>query len=301
MRPLRTIPHSTEFSAPSEQALSLACGLARARGARLIVLHVVEPRVYYGELGMTASLSELDHQAFEEWLARLCPQDAAFSVEPQVVEGGAAAEIVRAAREGQCDLIVMGSHGRTGLGRVVMGSVAEAVARRAPCPVLVSKGPVPGLSEGGALEPLFSTILFPTDLSERSREAYPVVLALADPGTRLIVLHVTEADSIVSDDLETALDERLRTLHPSGPGVHMEYRSEAGGAIDEILRVADESRCDLIVMTSHGRTGLDRLLMGSVAEAVFHGARCPVLIVRTARPETGSEVEVTGPKSVLVF
>jgi nucleotide-binding universal stress UspA family protein len=137
MRPLRTILHPTDSSAPSEHALSLACGLARARGARLIALHVVEPQIDFGELGMTAPRPSWTIKPSRSGWPGSAPRTRRSPVEHQVVEGGAADEIVRAARETQCDLIVMGSHGRTGLGRVVMGSVAEKVFHEARCPVLI--------------------------------------------------------------------------------------------------------------------------------------------------------------------
>lgn len=297
MRPIKTILVPTDYSQRSEHALTLAC----AHGARLIALHVVVPPSYYGESNRPVPSPKSLRQGLNGWVSRHREGGAMPLVESRVEEGFASDAILRMARERHCDLIVIGSRGKTGVERAMLGSVAQDVARRSPCPVLISEGPAPGAFEGGMFEPLFSTILFPTDLSGRSHEAYPMALALAGPGTRLIALHVRGAVQVMSEDGGTTLDERLRTLHPAGPGVHMEYRAGGGGPFDEVLRMADESRCDLIVMTSHGRTGLDRLLMGSVAEAVFHGARCPVLIVRTARPETGSEVEVTGPKSVLVF
>jgi nucleotide-binding universal stress UspA family protein len=135
MLPLRTILHPTDFSERSGYALQLACSLARDHGARVIVLHVMpvplvqEKRLYREEMA--------------EELNRLGAPDARVQVERRLDEGDPATQILRVAMEIGCDLIVLGSHGRTGLGRLLMGSVAEQVLRRASCPVLTVKAPFP--------------------------------------------------------------------------------------------------------------------------------------------------------------
>jgi nucleotide-binding universal stress UspA family protein len=139
MRAFRTILHATAALDPSEPAFQLACRLAREHGARLIVLHVVPPPVIiYGP----APQEYLDH--LSDQLKRMCVPDGAVHVKHALAEGDPAAAIVRAAKESRSDLIVMGTHGRKGLGRFLQGSVAEQVMRRAPCPVLAVKTPCPG-------------------------------------------------------------------------------------------------------------------------------------------------------------
>jgi nucleotide-binding universal stress UspA family protein len=134
------------------------------------------------------------------------------------------------------------------------------------------------------------TILHPTDFSERSALALPVACALArDYGARLVVLHVaapppvaySEGVFIPPDNL-AIIEEAKRHLDqvPVGDGIAVERRFEEGDPVEGILRVAELSRADLIVMGTHGRTGLSRLFMGSVAEQVLRKAPCPVLTLK---------------------
>jgi nucleotide-binding universal stress UspA family protein len=141
MVPIHTVLHPTDFSERSAYALRLACALARDHGAKLVVLHVAAmPVAIYGEgVVLTAPTNYMDQQ--EEQLHQLPVPDADIHVERRLVEGDAAAEILRVAHEVNADLIVMGTHGRTGLARLLMGSVAEQVVRKAACPVLTVKTP----------------------------------------------------------------------------------------------------------------------------------------------------------------
>lgn len=142
MIPIKTILHPTDFSKPSEYALRFACALARDYKARLLLLHVVEPPVYYGELGMTVPLPADFHESLHKRLEHLVAADAGVPVETVLIEGGAAKEILRVAEEQHCSLIVLGTHGRTGLSRVLLGSVAEDVIRHSRVPVLTLKTPI---------------------------------------------------------------------------------------------------------------------------------------------------------------
>lgn len=146
MLAIRTILHPTDFSAPSAYAFQMACALARDYHARLIVLHVDPPPVAaLGGMPAVPPLpEEYDRENLEKQLRRVQPPDPGVRVEHRLVAGEPVAEILRAAQEQSCDLIVMGTHGRTGLGRLLMGSVAEHVVRKAPCLVLTLKSPTPG-------------------------------------------------------------------------------------------------------------------------------------------------------------
>lgn len=142
MLPIQTILHPTDFSEPSTYAFGLACSLARDYHARLVLLHVMtSPVVAYGE-GVIPPEPERYAAEAQEKLEGLVP-GAEVRVQRLMVEGDPAPEILRAAKETGCDVIVMGTHGRTGLGRMLVGSVAEQVLRRAPCPVLTVKFPLP--------------------------------------------------------------------------------------------------------------------------------------------------------------
>lgn len=144
MLPIQTILHPTDFSPQSAYAFRLACSLARDYGARLILAHVHLPAAPYFAEGVPIALDPAaEREALREQLGRLHPDDPLIAVDHRLLEGDPAAEIVTLAREVGCDLIVMGTHGRTGIGRLLMGSVAESILRKAPCPVLTVKGSVP--------------------------------------------------------------------------------------------------------------------------------------------------------------
>jgi nucleotide-binding universal stress UspA family protein len=137
------------------------------------------------------------------------------------------------------------------------------------------------------------TILFPTDFSERSEAVFPFACSLArDQGARLLVLYVDPppafhgevVDRREEDEYYEPLWAQLRRYQAPGPNVRVEHHMEEGHPTEEILRVAREEKCDLIILATHGRTGLRRLLMGSVAEEVVRRASCPVLTVSAPPP-----------------
>jgi nucleotide-binding universal stress UspA family protein len=143
MLAIRTILHPTDFLEHSQHAYWLASALARDYGARLIALHVVAaPTVVYGEGVVPTNPEALQAEASAR-LAALPAPGGNVALDRRVVEGDAAEVTLRLAKELHADLIVMGTHGRTGLGRLLMGSVAERVLREANCPVLTVKATVP--------------------------------------------------------------------------------------------------------------------------------------------------------------
>jgi nucleotide-binding universal stress UspA family protein len=144
MLAVHTILHPTDFSDHSQFAFWLACALARDYGARLVVLHVVAlPTVVFGDGVMVSPDSEELRAAAGEQLGRLQVPHGNVRAERRLAEGDAVEAILHEAQEVHADLIVMGTHGRTGLGRLLMGSVAEQVVRQALCPVLTVKAPFP--------------------------------------------------------------------------------------------------------------------------------------------------------------
>jgi nucleotide-binding universal stress UspA family protein len=153
------------------------------------------------------------------------------------------------------------------------------------------------------------TILHPTDFSDRSGFAFRLACALArDYGARLILLHVAPLPVLIygegvvpppPDDYPQRLEEELHRLEVPDPSIHVEYRLKEGDPVTEILGVADASSADLIVMGTHGRTGLSRMLMGSVAEKVLRRANCPVLTVRAPFPQRVSTDELVAEPAVV--
>jgi nucleotide-binding universal stress UspA family protein len=143
MLPINNILFPTDFSERAMYAFHLAAALARDHRAALTVLHVREmPPLPFAEFGTVPPVEVPTRAQLLERLAQYEPADEGISVEFVVADGEPGEEIVRVATERKCDLLVMGTHGRTGLGRLLMGSVAERVMRRAPCPVLTLKAPV---------------------------------------------------------------------------------------------------------------------------------------------------------------
>lgn len=154
------------------------------------------------------------------------------------------------------------------------------------------------------------TILFPTDLSENARQAFPLACSLArDCGARIVVLYVMPPP-LGHEKLEAWRDPEeyyapawhaLRGTQALDKNVRVEHRLEEGDASRRILEVADEIQAGLIVMGTHGRTGLGRLLLGSVAEQVLRKAACLVLTVRGSifrennQPSQGDAGDVNGP------
>jgi nucleotide-binding universal stress UspA family protein len=139
---IRTILHPTDFSVHAAAALELAGALAHDYGARLTVLHVKSPPLFASGV-MTPEPLESPEEAAElrRRLDAVRPVDPTIPVEHLMLVGDEATEIVRVAEDEGFDLIVLGTHGRSGIGRLLMGNIAEKVLRRAPCPVLTVKRP----------------------------------------------------------------------------------------------------------------------------------------------------------------
>jgi nucleotide-binding universal stress UspA family protein len=137
MQTLKTILHATDFSALAENAFHAAFALARAHGARLILLYVKPPQeTIQGEFGLMPPEPEDTDDAILDKLGELIPEGSQVEAERLVAHGEPAAAIVQVAKDEHCDVIVMGTHGRKGLARLFYGHVADTVTRLAPCPVL---------------------------------------------------------------------------------------------------------------------------------------------------------------------
>lgn len=138
----RKILYPTDFSTAGQTALEMATALARDRGATLVIMHVEEPPMAYGGGELYYGLAEPGREEIKQMLGDVVPTDPTVAYEHRLVIGSSASSIVEMAEREGAELIVMATHGRTGLFRVLMGSVAEEVVRKAKCPVLTVK-PVP--------------------------------------------------------------------------------------------------------------------------------------------------------------
>lgn len=141
MFPVQTVLHPTDFSEASQAALQTAGALARDQNARLVLLHVAPPPLATlgGTTGIPPVPDEYGREELMRQLSQVRPPDPAVPVEYRLEYGRPAEAIARVARELGCELVVIGTHGRTGLRWLLMGSVAEEVLRTAPCPVLTVK------------------------------------------------------------------------------------------------------------------------------------------------------------------
>lgn len=133
----KTILFPTDFSTASDAALRHAEALAKSSGARLLIAHIEEPPLAYGGGELYYGLPEPNTERIRSMLEAVRPSDPSVSFEHRLTMGDPASEVVRIADEENAEMIVMGTHGRTGLTRLLMGSVAELIVRRASCPVLV--------------------------------------------------------------------------------------------------------------------------------------------------------------------
>jgi nucleotide-binding universal stress UspA family protein len=280
-----------DFSEFSDRACEYAHSFARQYGAKLFVLHVAEPFVPIHPSYISPSL--IDHfyaqqiAAAEEKVRELAERQNWNDVEYEVVlERGAAADaILRFVEANNIDLIAMGTHGRRGLDRLVLGSVTERILRTARPPVLAVHS-LPQES-GAREEPVqFRKILFCTDFSDNSPRALEYAFLLASKyKARISLLHVIER-SHDGKDLEA---EKAHVLHQLQAVVPQNVQScatvetavRAGKTYQEILEHAAETQTDLIVMGVRGRNALDLALFGSTTQRVIQLGQWPVLVVRT--------------------
>jgi nucleotide-binding universal stress UspA family protein len=264
-----------DFSDVSRRAAALAAAVARRYGAELDLLHVVTGSAA-PPVGRHPAAFSIPREPYWSDLRRLAA--AAVGGEPRprldVVEGAAGGMIVDRAAVRGADLVVMGTHGRTGLSGLVMGSVAEDVLRHAPCPVLV----VPPRDDGRSVAG-FRRVLCPVDFSATSRAALEHAMALAaEAAGVLTVLHVR--GEVPGPWAEDDLRSELRALVPDALRTRCEVREvvDQGSVTERLLHHAGEA--DLVALGAHGRGPVDVLLFGSVTRETIRHAPCPVLTVR---------------------
>lgn len=272
-----------DFSAPSLRAFDHALDWDRQARCELHLVHVVEPDGNHtpdvaGELAH--DFAELERMAEVE-LHRLAPRvsdERIGAIQRHVRSGRPATSILELAERLKADLIIMGTHGRTGLRSLLMGSVAEMVVRRAPCSVVCVKPDAPA----GATR--WRRIVCAVDFSECSRRAMLGAVDLArDLSVELLLLHVHKSGNATSvSDAERALDEWKKQAEARAD-VKVVSMVVVGAPAPKIVDFARKDVCDLLVVGTHGHTALLSLLMGSVAEQVVRAAPCPVLTVRPAR------------------
>lgn len=301
-----------DFSEFSARALERAVRLGNWFEARVEALHVI-PFVMPAGAGLPYFPAPVEATTAER---EQSAQELARFVEPFLGEG---VPIETCVREGDpwrvirdeaealpADLLVMGTHGRSGFEHMLLGSVTEKVLRRAPCPVL-TVGNVPAHPRTG---PLFRRILCAADLTGASEQTLDMALSLAtENDARITLLHVVESlpgetggrlylavpeIGPLRRDLMEQARQRLRDAVPDEARdfCDVSERVETGTAWREILRVAEEVDADLIVMGEHARGVLGRAFFGATSGHVVRQAPCPVLVVRETKARRPAREEV---------
>lgn len=305
----------------AEPVVRWAALMACSFHSRLTLLHVNEglesikrhPLVHSRTFPETAEAITAWRNTYEQSVqstfTRLIEQNCRdHAVTTVQVEGRAQIAILDYLAKNPTDLVVMGTHGRPWYQRIVIGSTAEAVLRAAPCPVLI----VPNTTNEQVL-PRCKTLLVPTDFSVGGMVSEEWALQLArQEAKEVILLHAVENplldvyDPDKADiDLKKIMEEsrlhpprsaqpfwdhahqvahaKLTTMRQQFLGVHaqVELIVREGPAAEDILKTAEKKQVDLIIIATHGRSGVQRLLLGSVAEKVIRSAPCPVLAVRS--------------------
>jgi nucleotide-binding universal stress UspA family protein len=312
---LQTILVPLDGSPLAERALPYAVRLAKAGGGKLILLRAFDALRF-----TPPAQAEPDGQEQLESIAERARSEGVEveAVAHQMYHEDVGQVIIETARERAAELLVMSTHGRGGLGRWIYGSVADAVLRGAAVPVLL----VPAACEQPWPAERAPRIMVPLDGSDLAAEALAPAAELAGRlGAELVLVSViqpptyayaegyaylaldpAEELAAAAGELE-AIAERLR-----GDGLTVSVRTAAGFATTTIAELAHEAGIDLIVMATHGRGGLARLVLGSVATGTLQRAGLPVLLVRpaamshlavepasTAAPLAGAEPQAAAP------
>jgi len=302
--PIETILFATDFSTCAAQAYEYALRMASISKATVHILHVLEfqpgmdPEFPVNRLYLDQLRKETGEQfaALEQQARRLN-----LRIMEHQKMGIPSREIVEAARQFDVNLIVLGTHGRTGIEHVLLGSTAERVIKSAPCPVLAVRDsgvPPARTTDKDAPAIAIERILAPIDFSDCSLDALEYAAQTARQfKAKVTIVHVMEPVAYGLDftlaqprgqDRQERLSARLSELASAlkGCGLEADYALRGGLPAETILNAERAGASDLIVMGTHGRRGFSHFVSGSVAEAVLRRARCPVLAVRS--PKFGS-------------
>ena len=292
-----------DFSRPSLKAIPYALAISRQFGADVHLLHVTDLTQQPPPTLMTLPLvpqSEWNRRFMKrlQALAKKYRTDGNVSaLEPRT--GTAYEEICAVAGELKADLVVVATHGYTGYKRMFLGSTAERVVQHSPCPVLVVRHHLSRWNGAGDLRTRtgfrLAKILVPTDFSKCSQSAFKYGLQLArDFNAELRLVHVINLHAYPFGDEHVALDPaqlpreteyaEQKQMRSMAARAKVRYSVSVlhGSPAVEICHATNED-VDLIVISTHGRTGLGHLLIGSVAEHVVRRAHCPVLVIPSRR------------------
>ncbi|MGC2332371.1 MAG: universal stress protein [Candidatus Acidiferrales bacterium] len=287
---LNNILYLTDFSEPSEAALPFAAAIAREYGAKVYVYHALIPSAYVYTAPELVTLGiEAQEEAAEDNMKRAEAQLAGVPHELIVERApGIWPSLEQAIKDYNADLIVLGTHGRTGAEKLLLGSVAEEVFRRAHAPVLtIGPGAQRSLHAGAK----FHKVLYATDFSKESLAAASYAVSMAEENqARLILLHVMKpsgktASGRASEDVVSNAIFQLHEIVPASAELWCTAEAivREGNPAERILEVAKEKGADLIVLGVRDRgvhLGAATHLERATAHTVVAYATCPVLTVR---------------------
>ena len=291
-----------DFSEFSVKAYDYAQSLAWRYRATLLLEHVTESLTpmypYYAFPNAYVEISQELRTHAEQQLQEFAKTHTRHGVQAEcsVHEGAAANVILDLAEVQAVSLIVMGTHGLRGIDRVLLGSVADKILRKAHCPVLAVRKPAHDLvTQAGVLDVIPpQRILCCTDFSDQSEQSVEYAVSLAtEYGGELTFLHVLE-DLAGSADIENEIAKAMQSLEKRiSPETRRNCKVKTlvriGNPYQQILELAVESQTDLIVMGVRGRNALDVAVFGSTTYRVVQLGPCPVLVVHTReRKPTGS-------------
>jgi nucleotide-binding universal stress UspA family protein len=308
MTSVRRILHATDFSSTSEAAWNETRRLGRLFDAEVVVVHSVAPPLVFPEEGyfsaqlyddLVDDLRRSAQEGFDRLLASVT--GSGLNVRIRLMDGPPAKRIIEAVTAESADLLVIGTHGRAGLQRALLGSVSDRLVRQAPCPVLTVP-PTPG----SRLRDEIHRICFATDFSPSSQAAWPWVVALAKAANAEVDLVHVMFEPVVDRHLSPdAISRMVKALEEQGrleverflerselPGDRIRVRLTHGVVGEQIVHHAREQAADLIVMGTHGWSGVVRWMLGSVANHVIQMAPCPVLTVTLAGVAEQSQARI---------
>jgi nucleotide-binding universal stress UspA family protein len=268
----------TDGSPASEGAVNAGIKLGAFTAARVCLLGVINSPEIFGTIpSIPEVVKELEEQALqrlEEYQKRAAA--AGVTLETAVVSGITVADaILEEVGARKPDWLIMGRKGRTGLDRLLMGSVVKQVIGSSPCPVLVVPRQAP-------LE--FNKIMVAHDCSVFGEAAWRETIPLAAKANAEVIAVSVARDSSRQADCQIALQHLEASAERHG--IRLQSSLLEGRPFEQIIQAAHEEKVDLIVLGSHGRSGLARLLMGSVAERVTATVNCPVLVVKLPEEAT---------------
>lgn len=279
----KNILFATDFSDFSMKALPWVTALARKFGSQVFVCHVVTPTpLAVGAPEAAPYLYQAEHESADRALTDLLASEElkGIATKSLMPSGPLSDELGEAVSANKIDLVVAGTHGRTGVRRLLLGSAVEEICRVATCPVL-TVGPDVAVQT----EHEIKHILVPSDMSEESTRSLPYVVQLARAtGASVTVLHVMPADAGTNPDArmlaEPVRSSLVHAYEPLFGDIKPEFVIEFGDAVETVLTFARKTKADLIALGIRSAFLPGFQLRSSVAYRVISGAHCPVLTCR---------------------